>query len=432
MASSIAAITTGIGGVVTTADNSGDLNLQSGTTTIVSITSAGAAVTGTLSSTSGALNGTLGATTPSTGVFTDVNTPNTFGFKNRIINGAMVIDQRNAGASVTNNVTGTQYSLDRWNIYGNFVSKFTVQQNAGAVTPPVGFKNYLGVTSSAATTVNSTDTYIIVQKIEGFNTADLAWGTANAATVTLSFRVYSSLTGTFGGSILNSAQDRSYPFTYSIPVANTWTTISVTIAGDTTGTWIGATNGIGLSVFLSLGTGSTLSGTAGAWAGAQYYSATGAVNVVSTNGATFYITGVQLEKGSTATSFDVRDYGRELMMCQRYYVNTRLSLGQTNGYNSALVGIGMNSSYLLTNIRYPVVMRALPTLVLVRPADGVANGAHEFSAVAGASTVATDRSFTGTFVDIGVFGCPYYTRTGGDVVNVSSGYLFQYTASAEL
>jgi hypothetical protein len=336
MASSINASLTA--GIVQTADTSGNLNLQSGGTTIVAITSTGASVTGLLE---GSTNYT--------------------GFKNRIINGGMVIDQRNAGASVTNNVTGTQYSLDRWNIYGNFVSKFTVQQNAGAVTPPVGFKNYLGVTSSAATTVNSTDTYIILQKIEGFNTADLAWGTANAATVTLSFRVYSSLTGTFGGSILNSAQDRSYPFTYSIPVANTWTTISVTIAGDTTGTWIGATNGIGLSVFLSLGTGSTLSGTAGAWAGAQYYSATGAVNVVSTNGATFYITGVQLEKGSTATSFDVRDYGRELAMCQRYCLNWNSA---NSAYTRLIAGTAFNATTFNSVYYPPVEMRVVPSITV--------------------------------------------------------------------
>jgi hypothetical protein len=175
----------------------------------------------------------------------------------------------------------------------------------------------LGVTSSSAYSVTATNVIGVRQPIEGFNTADLAWGTANAKTVTLSFQVYSSLTGTFGGSVLNSANNRSYPFTYTVSSANTWTAISITIAGDTTGTWL-TNNGIGLDIYWNLGTGSTYSGTAGSWSGSTFYSATGATSVVGTNGATFYITGVQLEVGSTATSFDYRPYGTELNLCQRY------------------------------------------------------------------------------------------------------------------
>jgi hypothetical protein len=175
------------------------------------------------------------------------------------------------------------------------------------------------ITSSSAYTVGSGEVFVIRQNIEGFNTADLGWGAAGAASITLSFWVRSSLTGTFGGSVQNSASNRSYPFTYTINSANTWEKETITIAGDTSGTWIGATNGIGLRVNFGLGVGSTFSGTAGAWAGSDLDSATGATSVVGTNGATFYLTGVQLERGSTATSFDYRDYGREIMMCQRYY-----------------------------------------------------------------------------------------------------------------
>jgi len=239
------------------------------------------------------------------------------GFKNRIINGAMVIDQRNAGAAVT--PTNGQYTVDRWLGALTQASKFSVQQNAGAITSATGFSNYLGVTSLSAYSIAVGDVFSVRQYIEGFNTSDLSWGTANAKTVTLSFQVYSSLTGTFGGAVQNSAFSRSYPFSYTVSSANTWTSISVTIAGDTTGTWIGATNGIGLRVEFGLGVGSTYSTTAGAWAAGEYHSATGATSVVGTNGATFYITGVQLEKGSTATSFDYRPYGTELQLCQRYY-----------------------------------------------------------------------------------------------------------------
>jgi hypothetical protein len=239
------------------------------------------------------------------------------GFKNRLINSAMVIDQRNAGASVTN-TTSNLYVTDRWNIYGQQASKFTAQQNAGSVTPPTGFKNYLGITSSSAYTVLSGDNFKVLQPIEGYNFADMGWGAAGASSVTLSFWVRSSLTGTFGGSFTNSSYNRSYPFTYTISSANTWEQKSVTIAGDTSGTWL-TTNGIGVNVIFSMGMGTDQSGTAGAWAGANYQSATGAVSVVGTNGATWYITGVQLEKGSTATSFDYRPYGTELQLCQRYF-----------------------------------------------------------------------------------------------------------------
>ena len=266
-------------------------------------------------------SGAITLTTQVTGTLPEANggtgtTVGYCGFKNKIINGQMQIDQRNAGASYTPVQNG--YSLDRWVCQVSQANKFTIQQNAGSVTPPVGFKNYLGVTSSSSYSIGATDYFTLEQRIEGLNLSDLGWGTANAKTITLSFQVYSSLTGTFGGSLFNSAANRSYPFTYTISSANTWTSISLTIAGDTTGTWL-TTNGIGLNVGLSLGVGSTYSGTAGAWTATGYNSSTGATSVVGTNGATFYITGVQLEKGSTATSFDYRPYGTELALCQRYY-----------------------------------------------------------------------------------------------------------------
>jgi hypothetical protein len=288
-------------------------------------------------------------------IFNDASTQTTaatgFGFKNRIINGAMVIDQRNAGASVTATaVGGVNYVLDRFGYSASQASKFTVQQNAGSVTPPAGFAYYLGVTSSSAYSVVSGDYFGIRQRIEGLNVADLAWGTASASSVTLSFWVRSSLTGTFGGSLANSAENRSYPFTYTISSANTWEQKSVAIAGDTSGTWL-TTSGIGIQLNLSLGTGSTYSGTAGAWAGSTLLSATGATSVVGTSGATFYITGVQLEKGSTATAFDYRDYGRELMMCQRYYQTSQFFTGIMNSSSSV---IGM--------INWSVWMRSSPTI----------------------------------------------------------------------
>ena len=296
----------------------------------------------------------IGGTTGIT--FNDASVQNTsaftggFAFRNRIINGAMVIDQRNAGASVT--PTNAQYLVDRWSANLSQASKYSVQQNAGSVTPPAGFINYLGVTSLSAYSIVSTDTFGVRQRVEGLNMTDFGWGSASAVTVTLSFWARSSLTGTFGGALQNSAANRSYPFSYTISSANTWEQKTVTIAGDTSGTWL-TTNGIGVEVYFGLGVGSTYSGTAGAWAGANYSSATGATSVVGTNGATFYITGVQLEKGSTATSFDYRPYGTELALCQRYY-----SVATTTTRFGSYSGI----QYLRTTISTPASMRASPTV----------------------------------------------------------------------
>jgi hypothetical protein len=279
--------------------------------------------------------------------------PADFGFKNRIINGAMVIDQRNAGASVTPTTSNNVYPVDRFLTYASQSSKYTAQQNAGSVTPPTGFGNYLGFTSSSAYSVTSSDFFLFSQKIEGFNTADLGWGSASAATVTMSFWVRSSLTGTFGGAIRNSANTRFYPFSYTISAANTWEQKSVTIAGDTTGTWVGATNGVGLEIIWSLGAGSSVSGTAGAWSGTAYYSATGATSVVGTNGATFYITGVQLEKNTGATGFDVRPYGTELALCQRYYETGQII--RYGGSTNVSQGAEMSQTFLVSK-------RAAPTI----------------------------------------------------------------------
>jgi len=319
------------------------------------------------------INGTNGLT------FNDASSQNTaatgFGFKNRIINGAMVIDQRNAGASVT--PTANAYTLDRWRYVVSQASKMSLQQNAGSVALPIGFTKYLGATSLSSYAVLTSDFFFQQQSIEGFNVADLGWGTASAQTITLSFRVYSSLTGTFGGSLQNGAFNRSYPFTYSIPVANTWTTISLTITGDTSGTWA-TDNTAGLKIHFGMGAGATYSGTAGAWASAEYYSATGAVSVVGTSGATFYITGVQLEKGSTATSFDCRPYGTELALCQRYCFNLTSTLAYyrfESMPNSAIT----TRSYI--GVTLPIPMRQIPSLTWSCPFGDYISGATGTSAI---------------------------------------------------
>ena len=273
--------------------------------------------------------------------------------RNRIINGSMMIDQRNAGASVT--PTNGQFSVDRWKSRLSVTSKYSVQQSS---TAPTGFNNSLLITSLSAYTVGASELFVQEQVIEGFNVSDLGWGTANAKTVTLSFWVRSSLTGTFGGSFSNSARNRSYPFSYAINSADTWEQKTITVAGDTTGTWL-TDSGKGIEVCFSLGSGATYSGTAGSWAGADYRSATGATSVVGTSGATFYLTGVQLEVGSSASEFEHRQYGQELALCQRYYWKSDYvsdSLGIA-GYNSAGNGSWMNYSHV-------VQMRTAPTMAI--------------------------------------------------------------------
>ena len=291
---------------------------------------------------------------------------NNSSFTNRIINGAMVIDQRNAGASVTPTTDNT-YTLDRWTAKLSQSSKYSVQQSSTAAT---GFNKSLLITSLSAYTVGASEIFFIKQVIEGFNIADLGWGAAGASTVTLSFWVRSSLTGTFGGSLWNNAGDRSYPYSYTISAANTWEQKSITIAGDTSGTWL-TTNGVGINVSFGLGVGSTSSGTAGAWASAFYASATGATSVVGTSGATFYITGVQLGKGSTATSFDYRPFGTELALCQRYLPAFRADSGNWRLPAAAVCGA---TNQIFATVIFPVTTRVKPTGVTVSAAANFNGG----------------------------------------------------------
>jgi hypothetical protein len=334
------------------------------------------------------------------------------GMKNRIINGAMMIDQRNAGAAVTIGAASGTYTIDRWRAYSDQASKFSVQQNAGSVTPPVGFINYLGVTSLSAYSVGASEIFNIAQRVEGFNISDLAWGTANAQSVTLSFWVRSSLTGTFGGAFRNSAGNRCYPFSYTISSANTWEQKTVTVAGDTAGTWL-TNNGIGILLNFSLGSGSSVSGAAGAWTSSDVFSATGATSVVGTNGATWYITGVQLEKGSTATSFDYRPYGTELALCQRYYQTINAPVHRFFSSTTATSGYSVSNEYL------PVLMRATPSI----PSLGTVTLVNISSNTSTTVNFTVEGTSTGSYrfyPSSGMFTSIIYTLTGIPTITLSS------------
>jgi hypothetical protein len=342
--------------------------------------------------------------------------------RNRIINGAMVIDQRNAGASVTPTGDGV-YTLDRWQVSLSAASKFSLQQSS---TAPTGFSYSTLITSLSAYSVPSGGYFMFNQPVEGYNMADFGWGTASAKTVTISFWVNSSLTGTFGGAIQNNAQNRAYPFSYTISAANTWEQKSVTIAGDTSGTWL-TTNGVGMYLRFGLGVGSTFSTTAGAWTAGQYFAPTGATSVVGTNGATFYITGVQLEVGTVATPFERRQYGTEFMLCQRYFIssyNPGTAVGTATGDATGpllQVGTTANSNSPFFPTVYPVTMRTSPTVTTYSPNTGASGKIRKRASPQSDVNSALFRN-TAT---CGTFGP---NGTGG----TTDEYECHFTASAEL
>jgi hypothetical protein len=303
--------------------------------------------TGTVLTNNGNQAGTFSSLTVNSN---NISADNSLGFRNRIINGDMRIDQRNAGSAVT---ASGSFPVDRFSLINSTDGAFSAQQDSST---PAGFVNSVKITTTTAdATLTTTQNFNFQQRIEGTNVADLGWGTASAKTITLSFWVRSSLTGTFGGSLRNSASDRSYPFTYSIFVADTWEYKTVTIAGDTSGTWL-TTTGIGIQVFFGLGVGPDRSGTAGAWNSNNNISATGAVSVIGTLNATWYVTGVQLEVGSVATPFERRPYGTELALCQRYYY-------KTTPESSGRFAVGFVSGTTVADLLYflPVTMRVQPT-----------------------------------------------------------------------
>ena len=252
-----------------------------------------------------------------------------FGFKNRLVNGAIVIDQRNGGAA--NNGTGAAptYGPDRYYLFNSLSSKISIRQINGANSAasnfessgaPTGFAYSLKFTTLAAVSTTSTDTYVVAQGVEGTNIADLGWGTANAQPVTLSFWAKSSLTGTFSGVIANAAQNYVYPFQYTINSANTWEYETVTLVGPTAGSWP-SNNQTSLYVIFDLGSGSDKNGTVSTWqsTGGQILRTATANRLVGTAGATLYVTGIQLEKGLTATPFEIRPVTLDQQMCERYY-----------------------------------------------------------------------------------------------------------------
>jgi hypothetical protein len=318
---------------------------------------------------------------------------------NRIINGAMTVDQRNAGASQATSADFGAYTTDRF--YARHVTDgaLTFQQVTDA---PTGFINSLKITvTTADSSIASTQRAWVAQYIEGLNVSDLAWGTASAINVTLSFWVKSSVTGIYCCSIINSANNRGHPVNYTINSVNTWEQKTVTISGDTSGTWL-TTNGIGLRVYFPVTAGTYYQGTNSAWNASEAMCTSSQTNLMATSGATFYITGVQLEAGSSASSFAYENYSDTLQKCQRYY-HLLASYG-VGGYGSGV------SESIFASYQFKVNMRASPTVTIT--SNGTESNLQSFSVVA----VSTDTvQFQAASSSTGFFGV--YGSTAANAVS---------------
>ena len=273
------------------------------------------------------------------------------GLRNRIINGDMRVDQRNNGSAVT--PTAATYLVDRWYYYTNIASKLTFQQVSDA---PTGFKYSLKVSVAAQYSPANVDSFVVWQPIEGLNVIDLNLGTASAATITCTVWIKGSIAGTYTCYLGNGTGARSYVGT--IAVTTSWAKQTITLIGDTTGTWP-TDNTTGLRLGVDLGSGINQSTTAGVWQAGFFARTAGSVTFVNqVNGSTLNITGVQLELGSTATTFEQRPYGLEFALCQRY-------LPASNGVGVIANGHAFSATNALVTFPFQVPPRVPPTGVSV-------------------------------------------------------------------
>jgi len=362
------------------------------------------------------LNGTTGITN-----LPSINSGQIGGRRNIVINGEMQISQR-VGTTAT--AASDTYLIDRYRSFANGGGAYTVQQ---VTDTPAGFKNAAKVTiTTADSSIAAGDYYVMQYRAEGVDIAHLNCGTSDAETVTLSFWVKSSLTGNFGGAMRNGAADRNYPYLYNIAQANTWEKKSITLTLDTTGTWL-TTTGQGLVFMWDFGSGTSLQGTADQWQAGNFHSAGSQVKLIATNSATWYVTGVQLEVGSTATEFEHKSFGEELTLCQRYYT-TSYSYGTAAGtatYDGSVKGESYRADRIDICPQFKVAMRAVPTVTIYSPTSGSAGNVY-FD-----HSVNADRTAVGSQIGMTGFGSCY--RSAGDLAhNGDQHATCQYTAAAEL
>ena len=291
------------------------------------------------------LNGTTGITN-----LPSINSGQLAGSRNKIINGAMEINQRGTAAVDADQ----KFPSDRFKTAEAGGGNMTGQVVADA---PASFRNSIKVIASTADDCSqAADEYRIMHRIEGNNVVDLYYGNSGAKTITLSFYVKSSLTGNFPVGLENAASNRSHVKEYIINSANTWEKKSVTFVGDETGTWL-ITNGTGLTVSFVLGAGTNYTGTIDSWQGSRLYRGSSSVQMMATVNATWFVTGVQLEVGSTATDFEYRSFGEELALCQRYCF---VMAPSTNA--SVAPAFARSTTVAFGIAELPVTMRTTPSL----------------------------------------------------------------------
>jgi len=279
-------------------------------------------------------------------VVSSINSGPVSGARNRIINGDMRIDQRNAVTTLSSNIPA--FTVDRWQASHNSTGAIQVAKSGDY--PSTFSSSLLYDVTTADTSIAAGEYAQIVQPVEGFNVSDLSWGSASAQYVTLSFWVKSTTIGTYCASLRNKVTDRSYVAEYSVSSANTWEKKIITIPGDTSGTW-DTDNTTGIFVSFTFATGTTYQTTANAWAAGNFIGTSNQVNLLASATNEIRITGVQLEPGTVATPFERRSYGAELALCQRYYYRFTKSLG-----------LSYTISTPLDRVQYPVTMRSAPTL----------------------------------------------------------------------
>jgi len=287
----------------------------------------------------------------------DLGSPAASGLSNRnlIINGAMTVAQR--GTSFTS-ISGVTYSVDRFFVQdvNSAAGEATVSQST---TAPDDFINSLKIdVTTADTSLVAADQYKIEHRIEGQNISHLNWGTSAAKTVTMSFWIRSNKTGNTQVALLNSANDRAYVATFTINTTDTWEKKELTVAGETSGTWL-TTNGVGLRLRWGSFGSTYQTSSIDQWVSSEKMSRDDSpINFFDNTANELYITGVQLEVGDTATPFEHRSFGDELLRCQRYLY--RLETETTSGAFANLTGWSADATY--GSILYPVEMRSAPAL----------------------------------------------------------------------
>lgn len=355
---------------------------------------------------------------PNAGISNAVN------FRNILINGDMSVDQRSETATI--NAGSVTYNVDRFLGRGaSSAGVFTLVQDTDS---PDDFTNSLKATvTTADSSLDSGVSYRVQQVVEGTNTTQLNWGTSSAKTVTLSFYVKSSVAGTFGGSLANGDYDRFNVFSYTINSVDTWERKTVTITGDTSGTWPTGT-GLGIRVNWSLGAGATYVGSAGSWGSSAKEGVTGQTNLIETNSATFRITGTQLEAGTTASDFEFLPFDINLRRCERYYTVSQevnewggFAAQDRNGIFAGRIGAYGNQP---VHVRFPVRMRTVPT-VTVYSLTGTSGNVSNTGTTAGSHSSNDNVSTT----RVSESGIGYLTGFAG---TEAEGLAFQYEAEAEL